>query len=185
MCQLQSTTFACGHPRKTLLQACPFAQRLAPIPGNPAPSFCLNGLNIAESTTSDEACGRSHKDDPCSCTEIVVLKPFFDREAAICMEFDKYMHRVRRIAECLASGERPECNWESVTKDGLDIGELQCQQEVFWSQTLPNRLDEVYTLLVEVSNQLAIASAYAIDAILQTRLGRPASNDLPALVDDA
>ncbi|KAF2829748.1 hypothetical protein CC86DRAFT_174262 [Ophiobolus disseminans] len=172
MCQLQETTYACGHRRKTLFRACDFAQRLAPMPDTRAPSFCLNGLEITREGVSDESCGIGHSNHS-AWSE---LDDFYDCEAAVHSEFECYMRRIRWIETCL-DGERPECNWAQIAREGFDVDRLKQQQETTWSQTLPEHLAYVESLLIDISNELQVAGTHTVDALL----GYADPNALPEL----
>ena len=165
MCQLQQTTYTCGHQRKTLLQACAFAQHLVATPTKRAPSFCINGLAIQQTALSFNLCGRSDKDTE-PCAEIPQLTTLYESQVEVRKEWDAYVQRARSVAVCMNARDEPDCNWWQIAKELKDAGELKRRYEVVRCETLPACLARVDALLVETSEQVWSAAMRVVSTLI-------------------
>jgi hypothetical protein len=161
MCNLQSTTYACGHTRKTLHTPCPLALTLGPVAPTRAPSYCLNGLPIVSTTTSPSHCGRSTSSpsSPFTCSELAMLSPLTSLHSATKSEMSDYAERVRLVEKYFTLGKRPEYDWAGVDHH-VDVQELKRHQNLYWGLSLPAQIRRIHTLFAAV--ELEFSNAYAL-----------------------
>lgn len=118
MCQLQMTSYGCGHQCKTLFEPCALTQILNPSSCKHTHSWCPNGLATTRFNAVSIPCGRGHvSDSPYSCAELVVLQPFFKHEASVHAEFDDYNDRIAHISDCMSlvsDHGRPELDYSLI-----------------------------------------------------------------------
>lgn len=186
MCQLQMTSYGCGHQRKTLFEPCALTQMLNPSSCKHTPSWCPNGLTTTRSNAVSIPCGRSHvSDSPYSCAELVLLQPFFLHEASIHAEFGDYNDRISHIADCMSlvsDHGRPELDYSLIP--AADMQAMLDFQDEHYNAALPMYLHMARKTLDATSAQLAAAHTHTIDIMLGcTPSEYPPGLDMPIDID--
>jgi hypothetical protein len=174
MCQIDITVFACCHQRKTISEPCSLEEISQMIEEYSSPHTsaaccgdCPNGFTIAATNNLSTACGQDDPNFPFSCSELVILAPFFAHHENIKAEFTDYEDRIDLVADSLTvmrDSGGIECEWSQVPS--AELQDMKDEYDIHWNTALPSYLATAQATIMITAEHLQFAHTHTVDVLL-------------------